>query len=193
LDGFSASTGNGYVVLVLTLANQGSLIALSTNPVLFSLRTDRSLVISISPAQGANPCNPAFSVAVGGTITCSLAFEVPNGQTPSDLLYDDLRGNKATASVPPPAAVTPPDACKETDAWFQNPSSACSTCLDNVFSSTCKTIATNYDTSCTACSGSCDSASDPCACERQCDSTSCQSLFDALNKCTFDACQNVCP
>ena len=193
LDGFTASNGNGYVVLALTLSNESSTTPLSANPVLFSLRTDRSLVIAISSAQPTNPCNPAFSVATGGTLSCNLAFEVPKGQTPADLLYDDLRGNKATAPVPAPAPVTGAGACSEMTSWYSNPSAACESCLGSAGNDVCTAFATKYTASCNACSQTCGQNDDPCTCERTCDTSKCQGLFDAYMKCFYDACSGSCP
>src|SRR5262249_52297587 len=177
LDGLAPKSGNVFVVLSMTLANNGSSVPLSTNPVLFSVRTNQSLVITIAAAQPSNPCDPTFSVADGGQISCGLVFEIPAAQQATDLLYDDLRGNKATAAIP---AIPVPTggACGQTESWSKSTSNACSTCLDTAYQSTCATPLQAYAASCASCAQSCDGAADPCACERECDPKPCQDLFD---------------
>jgi hypothetical protein len=193
------SSGNAFLVLGLTLQNTGAKVPLSANPVLFSVTTSGSLVVSASVAQPPGECSPTVSVATGGQVQCQIAFEIPMAQMPTTLAYDDQRGD--TASAPIPAIVMLSGSCQKVYGWVSSSSStACLTCLAQAAPSPdagapgpCTPAGTSYDSSCASCSGQCFKASDVCTCETGCDSNSCQTLFDSLMSCVYSACSSSCP
>ncbi len=126
---FQASGGNTYVVLGLTLSNQSVPANLPMDLIYFSLRTANSLVLNASPVSAAldQPCRADLSVAQGGTASCSLAFETPNTETPSELLYDDYAGHATSAPVPAPV-LTPCVAAEMMSPGWETPS--CQDCLN---------------------------------------------------------------
>ena len=109
IGAFTATTGNKYVVLDITLSNHSVPVALGTDLTYFSLTTAGALVLGISTASAGldQPCRVDLDVAQGGSVSCSLAFEAPVGDTPSELLYDDFAGHETSASVPPLIDQTP--------------------------------------------------------------------------------------
>jgi hypothetical protein len=202
------TSGNVWVVVDLTLANTGSSTPLSVDPVLFSLQTSQSLVVTASPVNVASECSTTVSVASGGHLECKVAFQVPDSQTPTDLLYDDLRGDKATASLPP--IDTSAAACTTVSGWLYGSSKAGTTCVDclagsmGVFdggSGPCKSLAQSYQSQCgTACGNKCSLSgvavipdSSTCACEQACDTSACQQLFDQTLACEKTTCSSSCP
>jgi hypothetical protein len=114
LAGVTPSGGDFFLVVDLMLKNTSSSVPLSTAKALFSLETTQALVLTAAPEQPSSACSGLVSVAVGGQFECGIAFEVPAGQTPATLLYDDMRGHMASAPVP--MIVTTPDAGAFSDA-----------------------------------------------------------------------------
>jgi hypothetical protein len=200
VGGIAPSAGSFLAVVDLTLKNTGASAPLSTNFVLFSLQTSGSLVISASPAQPSGACSPTVSVASGGQIDCAVAFDVPSGQTPTTLIYDDLRGDKATASVPSiPVASA---GCTTVEGWLgKSPSNACFMCLVGAElvedAGPCASAVAAYNASCDTCAHMCSflsgSAATMCSCELGCDSASCQALFGTLMSCIDTTCSSSCP
>jgi hypothetical protein len=189
-----APPSNGFFVLVdLTLKNTGASTPLSANFVLFSLQTSQALVVSPSPQQPSGQCSPTVSVAVGGQIECQVAFDVPAGQTPTTLLYDDQRGDKASASVP---AIQRSHDCETLQGWGTGGNPACGTCLQQALVSQCLNDTNSYNRSCGVDGGACAACAgnpDLCSCEAACDSASCQSLYRAVESCLVSACGGSCP
>jgi hypothetical protein len=200
VNGSSAPSGTFYVVVDFTLQNVGAATPLSTTSVLFSVDTSQALVVAASSNQPSGPCGAGISVAPGGHIECQLAFTVPDGQTPATLAYDDLHGDKATA--PLPAVPAPSGACDTVASWIsKTPSSTCMTCLESAVGTTtgttgtCSSATSAYSNACKTCGTSCSGnpSTSTCACERGCDSTSCQALYDAAWQCIEQACSTSCP
>jgi hypothetical protein len=189
-----AATGNSFLVVVdLTLKNSGASVPLSTNFVLFSLQTNQALVVSASPQQPPGQCSPTVSVATGGQIECQVAFDVPAGQTPTTLLYDDQRGDRASAPVP---AIPVSTACETFQRWTSGASLPCAMCIQQAVVSSCVSENDAYNNSCGGDSGACSacaSVSNICSCERSCDSASCQSLFATVMSCVVSTCGSTCP
>jgi hypothetical protein len=199
VGGLSPTTGGFFVVVDLTLKNTGATTPLSTNPVLFSLLTSQALVVSASPAQATGECSASVSVANGGQDACSVAFQVPSGQTATTLVYDDQRGDKATAPVP--MIAMPSAACETYVGWLAHGASdACLACVgDNGGvpdggTPPCASAVEVYEATCKSCGTTCTSSGvDPCTCELGCDSASCQALFDTYVSCVTSACAAMCP
>ena len=113
----SASSGNVFVVVDLTLSNDSVASSLSESAALFTVTTKAALVVRASPASAvtATPCRPEVAVGSGGTATCQLAFEIATSDVAATLGYDDAQGHTATAAVPaarnlPPAGSLQPPA-----------------------------------------------------------------------------------
>jgi hypothetical protein len=191
--------GDLWVVVDLTLANTGSAAPLSVDPVLFSLQTSQSLVVTASPASVASECSPTVSVASGGHLECKVAFEVPDSQTPSALLYDDQRGDRATTTLPP--VDTSAAACSTVSGWLFGSTKQTTTCIDcigralgflDAGTGPCTSLADSYQQQCgSACGNQCSLGGttvvpDPKTC-------ACQQLFDQTMACEVTACSSSCP
>lgn len=204
VGGLASPSGSFFFVVDLTLKNAGASTPLSTSPVLFSLQTSQALVISAAPAQASGECSATLSVASGGQDACGVAFEVPTGQTPTTLVYDDQRGDKATAPVP--TVVMASGACQTYAGWFKGASQACIMCLGGavgVFdagSAPCQPAADTYRGTCQKCASMCDpllggggGSVSPCACELGCDTAQCQTIFQTYVSCMTSTCGGSCP
>jgi hypothetical protein len=198
--GVTPPAGDFLLVVSITLANTGA-SPLSTNPVLFSLKTSQSLIVTTSGLTAANACSPTISVAAGGMLSCSLVFELPAGSTPALVVYDDLHGDRAQAPVP--ALTTSAATCATFASDLNANKPSCVICLGNAGGSDagsgpCTTQATAYSTSCnvSACADNCvngAAANQICMCEEACDSLSCQALFEAYVTCAVQSCSSACP
>src|SRR5262249_48063519 len=92
------TSGEYFAVTHVTLSNGAS----ATVPAgfdSFSLQTAAALVLAADNASVAvdTPCALTTSLAAGGSITCNVVFQVPIGEEPATLLYDDHLGAKASA------------------------------------------------------------------------------------------------
>jgi len=199
VGGFPPSSGTFYLVVDVTLRNTGASAPLSTSPLLFTLQTNQALDVTSSPAQASGECSDSVSVASGGQDTCSVVFEVPAGQTPSAVVYDDL-GARATAPVP--AVATPSAACLSFQGDLTSGSQTCLECLDDAEGvldagdAACKGAVDAYRGSCQTCATMCVTPSgigDVCTCELGCDDTQCQTLFQTLVSCLTTTCGAHCP
>jgi hypothetical protein len=199
IDGIGPSSGSFFVVVDMTLKNTGASMALPVSGVFFSLETTQNLIISSSPDQASNACSASVSVASGGQNECQIVFEVPTGQTPATLKYDDLRGDTASASIP--AVPVPSAACETWIGWITSTSasSACDSCIRANEGSTgpCAAAGQAYHDGCTADGGGaaqCASTLDQvCSCELTADDATCRSLFDAEMRCIVSSCTSTCP
>jgi hypothetical protein len=95
----------------------------------------------------------------------------------------------------------PSAACTTVAGWQTGrPSATCLSCISQAEgfieagSAPCGAADATYRSSCGACSSMCaGSPVNLCACERRCDTASCQSLFDALMSCLATECASYCP
>jgi hypothetical protein len=194
IDDEPPPAGTTYLVLTITLKNAGAPRPLSTNPVLFSLETSGKLILQMTGLVDGNVCSGTVSVANGGQTQCEVGFEVPTGQAASTLVYDDRRGDEATAAIP---AIVAPPACETVNGWLTEPSETCLGCFESSLggSGACASPASAYRTMCTSCS-SCNEepgdASGFCSCEASCDTTACKALFATYMSCVESACATAC-
>src|SRR5262249_42958845 len=155
----SPAAGTYFQELNVTLANVGSSKAISASFLLYTLKTDQLLVLQFSPSSDAidTPCATSVSIASGGSYTCNLIFEVPKGQNPVTLYYDDPVGDTASADMPPP----PPVVTCAYDSQMTN--TACRSCVNWASSlAACKSQLSSYSAACSdaadsACVGQCPS------------------------------------
>src|SRR5258708_9155129 len=91
LGGLSAASGDTFLVLDVTLANDSVSSALPLNPVDFTVTTASSLVVHASPATSAtsSPCRIDVGVASGGSASCDVAFAIGTRDVVPTLPYDD--------------------------------------------------------------------------------------------------------
>jgi hypothetical protein len=104
-----------YLEIALTLANGSGAPAASINPALFQVQTSAGLLIaatlgSVSWVEADN-CDPSVSVAAGASFSCSLVFDLKDGNTPTALVYrtaqeiagvgEDRRSAQAAFSIEP--------------------------------------------------------------------------------------------
>lgn len=195
-----AQPGRRLLMLKLTLHNDDVADSVAASFAQFSLETDASLVLRPSTASPLTkvPCAVDTFVALGGSFACEIVFELPLGQRPSRLRYDDGRGHVGNADVPELAA---PSACTLTDCWSvarrYQPKDACTDCLAT-------TCAAEGDAASAACSGRCgcvspSNATDPtliaesdCSCLSGCTTNAaCNTALDALMQCEL-ACAKPC-
>jgi Domain of unknown function (DUF4352) len=119
-----------YLQLDVTLRNVSSSKPISAGFELFSLTTDKSLVLTTSVVSGLvdAACLPDTSVAMGGQFSCTLVFEVPTSQIGKRLSYDDHLGHVVSAPLPPP-----PTTCEQMECYYRTAAfgSACYVCLHN--------------------------------------------------------------
>jgi hypothetical protein len=182
-----AKSGDTFVVLALTLKNVGAKVPLSTNPVLFSLSSKTAIVYAPAEVQPMGACDPSISLAVGGTVSCSIAYEVTVGTVVTTLSYNDQQGNLASVDVP--AVVTESETCAMVAPWLGN-LGMCGMCV----SEQCLPQMQAYHASCNVCQTQCGASFDTlCTCEASCDSSSCQTLFDDYMTCLADVCAGACP
>jgi hypothetical protein len=125
---------------------------------------------------------------------CQIAFEMPVAQTATTLSYDDQRGDTASAPIP---AIMLSGSCQTVMGWGS--SGPCNLCLlhatpipDAGAVGTCTAAFDSYESSCISCDEQCINASDRCACETGCDSSTCKTLFDTAMTCVVDACSSSC-
>jgi hypothetical protein len=119
----SAPGGTIYADVGLTLANISESKPLPANLLMFSLQTKGALVLGADPASaGLSPACPTnVNVAMGGMVSCRVAFSMPMSDAPDKLLYNDMTGRTASASVPPV-----PGDCT---GWSLPQSKACQGCI----------------------------------------------------------------
>jgi hypothetical protein len=134
LNGVSPQAGRYFLVLSVTIKNQSATPPLLTAGTLFSVITDKSISVPIAAAYATLPgaCTD-LSVAAGGMLSCPVAFEVPTGQNPVRLDYADPMLRKASAVVP--AIDNAP--CDVIADWGNANSSACSSCVQTLATSSC--------------------------------------------------------
>jgi hypothetical protein len=197
IDNLSPPTGTSYLVLTVTLKNTGAPRALSTDPLLFSLETSGDLIIQMAGLVDGTGCSATVSVASGGQTQCEVGFEIPTGQTASSLLYDDHRGDKASAAIP---VIEAPPACETVFGWFSSPEGdgSCLSCVESQLlggEGGCASAAAAYRSMCTSCAN-CEQeqgdASSVCSCEASCDTAQCQTLFSTYMACIESACASDC-
>jgi hypothetical protein len=164
-------------------------VALSTNPVLFTVTSDQALVYNAAAVEPPSACDSSVSVANGGTMTCSLAFQVPAGATLKTLGYNDEQGDVATVAMP--AISEPSAACTTVYGWLGSASSNCFQCIEAAQTGTCASEGSAYN-ACSTCGSTCQDSTSPCECELGCDTSSCQMTFEVMMMCVVAECQSLC-
>src|SRR5262249_54485095 len=89
----AAPSGSAVAVLKIAVDNTSATPAVLAAAPLFHVTTTNAIQVPVSGhvAQLDMPCTN-LSVAAGGHLECSLAFEVPKGDVPAQLDYDDGGG-----------------------------------------------------------------------------------------------------
>jgi len=202
--GFPPPNGTYLQELNITLGNVGVSKAISASFQNYTLQTDQSLVLQFSTASDIvdTPCSMGISVANGGVFTCNLVFNVPIGQKPVTLYYDDTVGDTASAEVPPPP---PPDAGPpKTDCEIVNSATNgagdCNTCVYNAQQGSCGVWEKNANCSSTSdqlCSPNCPNPAQSgakayCDCVDTCLSSKCVPVIEAWFTCIKNACTVDC-
>jgi hypothetical protein len=195
--------GTYFEELNITLGNAGVSKAISASFQFFTLQTDQALVLQFSTASDAvdTACSTSISVADGGSFTCNLVFEVPTGQKPVTLLYNDTAGDTASADVPAPP---PPLTCAY-DSEKQNV--ACQECIHDSAGGVTQApaCAAAVQEATSACSSDADRACfsqsaqtgcevgflmPPCGCISNCISSGCAAAYKAQMDCLYTFCVN---
>ncbi len=202
---FPPPSGTYLEELNVTLSNVGVSKAIGASFQYYTLETDQSLVLQFSTLSDAvdTPCSMSISVANGGSFTCNLVFEVPTGQNPVTLFYDDTVGDTASADLPPPP---PPLTCDyDTDT-----KQTCQQCVYAVSRGTtgydpapCDSLGTAWSSACNStfsdkshdgdmnCNAGCSSNTQlfpTCACISACSDQQCAAAFKALTDCAYPWC-----
>lgn len=99
-----------FLTVDVTLANVAAPEAVPLSFRDYTLATAGGLVIAPNPvsARVAVPCPSDLWVSAEARYTCTLAFQVPAGDTPVRLAYDDEQGDTATAPVYAPIGAGAP-------------------------------------------------------------------------------------
>jgi hypothetical protein len=119
-------TGRSFLTLTATIKNTGESSPLSTAYPLFSVLTKEGLAVQTSPYSSLlmPACAADLSVANGGMVACGLAFEIPTGDTPTELDYTDPTMRHASVAIS--VSAPPPPSCGS--SVVGNPSSTCQNC-----------------------------------------------------------------
>jgi hypothetical protein len=101
-----------FIIAGITLQNTGSSTPLSASPMLFSLSFPNGTQVSAtsigSGSDVGDECDDKLSVVSGGSVSCSLAFDVSASDAPTSIVYTSS-GTMTTASIVLPSAPTIPD------------------------------------------------------------------------------------
>jgi hypothetical protein len=192
--------GRYFLTLSVTLDNVSVPSPVPAGFAFYALSTSKGLVLVPSATSGAvsMPCASDTSISSGAQYTCTISFEVPSGDSPTLITYDDKMGHTATAPVsftPPP----PGTACMTLTTWKNTMSTACQQCLmtkcmteESTFSSQLSDGKT-CPAAITACNACPMTFSNPsyCTCWEGCIG-GCKASFDALDQCAVDQCATPC-
>jgi hypothetical protein len=196
------NAGRYFLTVQVTLRDVSAPMAVPAGYAYYTLTTAKGL--EIWPADVsvdiAMPCSADTAVSVAAAFSCTLAFAVPTGDSPTVITYDDLRGDTATAPVvnnvpPPPDSV----AC-DTFATYQNTgSNACTICLGTYCQDPYVELSDEQSdgTTCPDVGNACATCplfpSSPgyCSCQDGC-LGGCQPAFDAMFQCYVEQCAADC-
>jgi len=185
-------TGRNFLTLTATLKNTAEAQPLSTAYPLFSVVTKAGLsVLTSSYSSLLQPaCAADLSVAAGGQVACGLVFEIPTGDTPTQLDYADPMMRRASVDISAPAPPAP--SCNA----IGNSNSACQSCAQQRCSMEASAVVNNSGClSSLMClqqqvkAGACDYCN-PCA---ACPTTpACSQALGALEQCIRANCATEC-
>jgi hypothetical protein len=192
--------GRYFLTLSVTLDNVSVPSAIPAGFAYYALSTSKGLVLMPSAESTAvsMPCASDTSLSLGAQYTCTIAFEVPSGDSPTLITYDDKNGHTATA----PVSYTPPApgaACATLATWNNTASTACQQCIMTKCQSQAATFSGQLSdmktcptalTGCMACPMS-HQAPTYCSCWEGCIG-GCKAAFDALDQCAVDQCSAPC-
>ena len=187
--GSGASTGRVFVKAELTLVNEAGEPAAPAAYNRFALETGAEA--SVRPWPGSllldRPCALDAEVAAGGALSCEVAFEVAEGDSPQVLHWSDDEGR--AASAPFTGEPRPVPICEELGS---SGSGDCFTCI-NESCSTERAALTGLPCgpACLACA---TVSEDACGCvEASCPAGSgCEDAGDAYFRCIVAACGRYC-
>jgi len=181
----SVSTqGTFFLIVDVTLKNVSFDGPIYPAPNFFQIATDDAIALAGSAEQTAHPCDSRIGLLPGGEVTCEVVFVVPIGQVPRSLLYWAPLG---IVSAPLPETPVPSATCYAyQSSWWAD----CAACVRGAM---CDSERSAYEQVCQTCANRCaPSAAPVCVCERMCDSSMCQSLFDTYTSCLASACGSRC-
>jgi hypothetical protein len=194
------SAGRYFLTVAVTLINLSVPTPVPAALLYYRLASTGGLTLTPAAASGAvgTPCPADVSVNTGGQFSCTLAFEVPTGDKPATLNYDDTMGHKASAPVTLPATPMDPG-CVPYVTGVTTGSSTCKACYTKAQQSggVCYTLVQMYTSTCNATIMSCAcKQTDPtalCDCEHACFTTDCASQLATIHDCLIPACASSCP
>lgn len=197
IAGIAPQKGQYFITIPVTLNNVSAAAPVPVGFSFYSLATVEGLVImpSADSAVVAMPCATGTSVTAGADYSCTVAFEVPSGDSPKQLTYDDMHGDQATAPVS--FTMMPPPASPGCDTWvtYKNTQfTPCMTCTNTQCNAEKNTFGMCANGGMDSCLQKCPAAlSDPnyCACHGDCYGA-CQPSWDALLKCFEASCAASC-
>lgn len=181
LNGTSPQQGRSFLRLDITLANQSVAQPLRADLTLFSVSTAGNLSVLASPSTALldNECTADLAVAEGGSISCGLAFEVPDTDQATELVYDDpVSGARLVAAIPAPEQLCVslgqlyndllPQDCAECVGYYCEPMSF--ECFDDPCLQGCTT----------------------CPCEDACNVAACAGTVETFRACVRQTCEEYC-
>jgi len=195
LSNITPPPGGFFVVVTLALSNNGAKAELSTNPTLFTLDTSQATGVAPSPAVPTNACSATVTVPRGAQVVCELAFELAQGDAPTELVYNDGLGDTVTSGFP--LFVGPSVACETVSGWLRGGNSTCTGCVGAAEQEAnppqpqgaCFAQASHYTGTCNTCG---ITTLDLCTFEPSCDSQTCQALFETEQSCLVATCTTSC-
>lgn len=190
--------GRMLVVLGVTLRNHLEARPLPASQLSFAVQTAGALVhMALPESQLLAPACPVdVAVAMGGAVSCRLAFELADGDKPAKLLYSDLLSRMTSAAVPALATLGPVT-CADFTKYEQ---AECLDCLDATRKrgGSCDAVLDPYYTECEPqiSNGCIEPDSTGCLAIKvgckQSPSAACQSALKALAQCRVEQCSMLC-
>ncbi len=182
-----------YAVVTVAVSNTSASAPILAAAPLFSVTTSGAIKVPVSGAVASldSPCTN-LSVGQGGQLSCELAFEIPTGDTPVELDYDDGMGHTAATAVP---ALTD-GTCSLVTSWKNTTGSACTSCTQEaVAEGTCPNAqaCTQTEVVCIAMQVQMSGSAAFCSAAAACSvSTACAAAWQATSDCVVFRCNTNC-
>jgi len=138
IGAFDPMPGRSFAVALVTITNVDADPVVECGFEYFSAANTDGIVVPGSVASAAldTPCSPDLAIAKGASLSCQVAFEIPDDSYAATLFYEDaVQGRTAEAAFPEPPwnpCLLEGDACDVAgDSCCEGPceGGACQPCL----------------------------------------------------------------
>jgi hypothetical protein len=202
LPGYMPAAGRYFLTVDTTLHDVSTPAPIPVGSDNYSLVTKNGLALATSGASDLvlTPCASDTSVVPGAQYTCTVVFEVPIGDAPAQLLYDDKHGDSATAPVSYMPPAPPSGGC---DTFVKLPGTNVEACVQCTQGAACDAewkmlqdelgdghTCPTFGTDCQSCSMD-GSSPGFCGCWDGC-LGACQPAFEAYYECLVAKCYVAC-